>query len=76
MLLKDLISGVILLELHSSSVFDVVIKTWITIINPGHIYESPEEVFLFLFLIYPCLEFIPDQLNQNEDRDRNLDFFS
>lgn len=36
--LKGLISGVILLELHSNSVFDVVIKAWIMIINPGYIY--------------------------------------
>lgn len=41
--LKDLIHR-ILLEFHSSCVFDVVLKAWIISIIPSCIYESPEEL--------------------------------
>lgn len=42
--LKDLIRRVVLLELHSSYVFDVVLKTGIMSISPGCLYESTEEL--------------------------------
>lgn len=43
--LKDLIIRVILLELHSSYVFDVVLKAWVMIVDPGCIYEPPEGLY-------------------------------
>lgn len=70
-LLKDLISGAILLELHSSRCFWCSSKVW------DHDYPSWLSVWITweAFAISPFLEFTPDQLNQNKDRDRTLDLF-
>lgn len=62
-----------------SDIIGVTVKLCFWYSSKGLDYDYQSWLFIRItwrtFTTSPCLEFNPDQLNQNKDRDRDLDFF-